>query len=273
MAYFRRGGMVSLLVLWALLSQGAPHPAWGQAAGASAKKSDRSKCNRALFRPIIDVGHTVEEPGAISARGVAEYEFNLRLAKEIEQKLIAAGFARTVLLVTAGQALVGLVKRVEHANSLSGNLLVSIHHDSVPEYLRESWEYEGTEYRFSDRFKGHSIFISYDNGDRAGSLLFARLLGNQLKTRGLQYTRHYTLAIMGNRRRELLDAKAGVYRYDQLIVLRAPLMPAVLLEAGLIANRDEELLLVSPERQSLISAAVTDAVETFCSLRSPRKRG
>jgi len=40
-------------------------------------------------------------------------------------------------------------------------------------------------------------------------------------------------------------------------------MPAVLLEAGSIVNRDEELLLATPEYQSLISAAVTDAVEIF----------
>jgi N-acetylmuramoyl-L-alanine amidase len=176
-------------------------------------------------------------------------------------------------LVTAGQAFVSLVNRVERANGLSGDLFLSIHHDSVPERLRETWEYEGKENRFSDRFKGHSIFISYDNGDRGGSLLFARLLGNRLKASGLQYTSHYTLAIMGGRRRELLDAGAGVYRYDQLIVLHAPRMPSVLLEAGLIANRDEELLLASPGRQSLISSAVTEAVEIFCSMRPARKRG
>ena len=56
---------------------------------------------------------------------------------------------------------------------------------------------------------------------------------------------------MGNRRRELLDAQAGVYRYDQLIVLKDTRMPAVLLEAGSIVNRDEELLLATPERQAL----------------------
>src|SRR5207302_6241712 len=110
-----------------------------------------------------------------------------------------------------------------------------------------------------------------DNRDRRGSLRYARLLGNALKTRGLRYTPHYTEAIMGSRRRELVDAGAGVYRYDQLIVLREGRMPAVLLEAGSIVNRDEELLLESPERQAAIAAAVTDAVEAFCVARAPRK--
>ena len=114
--------------------------------------------------------------------------------------------------------------------------------------------------------------MSHDNADRAGSLQFGRLLGKALQARGLQYTPHYTLPLMGNRRRELIDAAAGVYRYDQLIVLRNTRMPAVLLEAGSIVNRQEELELASPERRELISAAVVSAVEDFCAARSRRSR-
>jgi N-acetylmuramoyl-L-alanine amidase len=77
---------------------------------------------------------------------------------------------------------------------------------------------------------------------------------------------------MGNRRRELVDAQAGVYRYDQLIVLRETRMPAVLLEAGSIVNRDEELLLATPEHQALIGAAVVQAVDAFCAARSKQSR-
>ena len=44
-------------------------------------------------------------------------------------------------------------------------------------------------------------------------------------------------------------------------------MPAVLLEAGSIINRDEELAMNSPERQDMISAAVAGAVKQFCELR------
>jgi N-acetylmuramoyl-L-alanine amidase len=69
---------------------------------------------------------------------------------------------------------------------------------------------------------------------------------------------------MGHRRRILVDAEAGVYRYDQLIVLRQTRMPAVLLEAGSIVNRQEELELGTPERRSLTTAAIVAAVENFC---------
>jgi N-acetylmuramoyl-L-alanine amidase len=218
---------------------------------------------------ILDVGHTAEVPGATSARGAAEYTFNLRLAREIKQTLVDAGFVRTVLLVTAGPTRAGLVKRVARANRSPADLFLSIHHDSVPDRFLETWQYEGRERYFSDRFKGHSIFVSYENPERRASQLFGKLLGDQLKERGLQYASHYTQAFMGHRRRELVDAEAGVYRYDQLIVLKDTRMPAVLLEAGSIINRDEELEMDSVERRSLIAGAVSDAVEKFCAARPP----
>jgi len=42
---------------------------------------------------ILDVGHTAKSPGAASSRNVDEFEFNLRLAKRIEEKLKADGFS------------------------------------------------------------------------------------------------------------------------------------------------------------------------------------
>jgi N-acetylmuramoyl-L-alanine amidase len=220
---------------------------------------------------LVDVGHTAEAPGAKSARGLYEYDFNLRLAKLIEQQLTDAGFDKTVLLVTEGKARKGLTERAVRASSSSADLFLSIHHDSVPDRFLEKWEYEGEQRSYSDRFNGHSLFISNGNGDFGGSLTFGRLLGQQLKVRGLQYTRHYTEKFMGHRQRILVDPEAGVYRYDQLIVLRKTHMPAVLLEAGSIINRDEELAMGTPERQGQISAAVLDAIDRFCALRRPVK--
>ena len=54
-------------------------------------------------------------PGATSARGVAEFVFNLNLARRIEQQLLAAGFRRSVLLITEGPSGKGLVERVKRA--------------------------------------------------------------------------------------------------------------------------------------------------------------
>jgi N-acetylmuramoyl-L-alanine amidase len=223
------------------------------------------QCAQSAFRVVLDVGHTPEAPGAMSARGVSEFHFNLHLAQVIEAKLIAGGFDKTVLLRTNGRAKSALAERVERANALGANLFISIHHDSVPEFLKAGWEYEGHPRKFSDKFKGHSIFVSSKNSKPTASLNFARLLGRELKEQGLQYTPHYSQGFMGHWQRQLVDAETGVYRYDQLVVLRTTRMPAVLLEAGSIVNREEEILVTSPDRQAQIAAAILHAVEQFCS--------
>ena len=65
----------------------------------------------------------------------------------------------------------------------------------------------------------------------------------------------------------LLDKDVGVYRYDGLVVLSQTRSAAVLLEAGSIINRDEEMAMNSPERRELIAAAVTKAMRTYCEKR------
>jgi N-acetylmuramoyl-L-alanine amidase len=228
----------------------------------------KQSCRQGAFRVAVDVGHTVDVPGAISARGVPEYAFNLALGQQVLQSLFKAGFALSSLLVTDMPPWQGLVQRATIANGMHADLFISLHHDSVPDNLLQTWQYDGKDNHFNDDYPGYAIFMSNDNPDRAGSLLFGRTLGGELEARGLQYTPHYTLPLMGHRRRELVDAKTGVYRYDQLIVLRDTHMPAVLLEAGSIVNRQEELQLGSPERRAVTSDAIVGAVEKFCSDRT-----
>jgi N-acetylmuramoyl-L-alanine amidase len=255
-------------VLLALLScnviSGKVMAADSEAIGPPAQRYTATCPRAATFRPVIDVGHTADAPGATSARGVSEYDFNLRLAHKISDDLVAAGFARTVLMVTAEAPRAGLFKRAAHANSLHADLFLSIHHDSVPDAMLQTWQFNGQEQHYNDSYPGYSLFVSTEHPNHAESLAFAHLLGMALEARGLPYTPHYTDANMGERRRVLLDAKAGVYEFNKLVVLMQTQMPAALLEAGSIINRDEELALATPERQAQIGSAVVDAVDAFC---------
>jgi N-acetylmuramoyl-L-alanine amidase len=280
----RNGGAWSVAGVALIALAAATSTVWGAPPNAPAKRPAATKpapvtktaaaapaaaCNRAAFRIVIDVGHTAQSPGAASARNVNEFDFNHRLANVVVRKLTDMGFGRTVLLVTQGGAQRSLAVRVTHANATGADLFLSIHHDSVPDRMMESWEYEGRHLHYNDQYPGHSIFVSVDNPHYQESLLFATIVGKEMKARGLQYTPHYTDAIMGSRRRILVDSDAGVYRYDQLIVLRNTRMPAALLEAGSIVNRKEELLLAAPERENQIAAAVGAAVDRYCQMHPP----
>jgi len=233
----------------------------------SASKPAAPTCDPAKFRIVVDVGHTAESGGADSARNVAEFLYNHRLARRIEQRLKADGFAETRLLLTEGKAKRSLFKRVTAANDLQANLFLSIHHDSVPDKFLEDWEFEGKKRYFSDRFSGYSVFVSRRNPDFKTSLAFAELIGKEIKAFGLPYAEQYSQPIMGRHRHPLLNKETGVYSYDELVVLRTTRMPAVLLEAGSIINRDEELKMDSRERQDIISSGVVAAAKQFCDRR------
>jgi len=227
------------------------------------------KCEPAKFRLVVDVGHTRKSDGAMSARNVPEYDFNLRLATRLVDKLKSEGFERTRLMITEGKARPSLIKRVATANGSNADLFLSIHHDSVPDKFMENWEFEGKKSKFSDRFAGWGLFVSHDNADFEASFAFARMIGKRMKANGYKFADQYSMPIMGKYRRDLLDRAAGVYRYDNLVVLMRTRMPAVLLEAGSIINRDEEAEVASTERQDKTIGAVTDALKEYCGVPEP----
>jgi N-acetylmuramoyl-L-alanine amidase len=232
-------------------------------AAAAERPSDAKRCNESGFRIVIDVGHTMAAPGATSSRGVPEHTFNLALAKQVAKDLADGGFVHTTLLLTEGIGRAQLMQRAVRANALRPDLFLSIHHDSVQSIYLERWRHNGRPHLFSDRFSGYSLFVSQANAHASASLSFAGLLAAELMGRGMRFTTHHAEDIPGERR-ELIDPQRGIYRYDQLVVLKHTRAPSVLLEAGIIVNRQEEVVLASPERRRMVSAAIRTAITEFC---------
>ena len=114
----------------------------GAIIGTAVALSTAGACEPAGFPVAIDVGHDRERPGAISARGVPEFEFNLTLGREVLAALLASGFSRSLLIGESGSP-IGLRQRTAIAERAGARMFISIHHDSVqPRYL-ERWTFEG----------------------------------------------------------------------------------------------------------------------------------
>ena len=131
-----------------------------------------------------------------------------------------------------------------------------------PRYIQK-WEFEGKSQHYCDRFQGFSLFYSEKNPRAAASRRLAELMGEELVASGFTPTPHHAEPIPGENR-DLVDAEKGVYRFDDLIVLKRAIMPAVLIECGVIVHREEEMYLSSPLYQRQMAGCLTRAVQRFC---------
>lgn len=201
----------------------------------------------------IDVGHSLQSPGATSARGKVEFEFNRDLAAIVYQSISAAG-GQAFEIGADGKSVDPETRPVE-ASAHNARFFLSIHHDSVqPQYL-EDWTWQDGIQHHSNRFAGFSLFVSRKNKQLAASLHCASAIGASLRAAGFKPSEHHAEKIEGENR-AWADQANGVYYYDNLIVLKNAKIPAVLLEAGVIVNEEEELHLLDPKIRRTMGKAV-----------------
>jgi len=164
----------------------------------------------------VDVGHYLAEPGAMSARGRPELEFNRDLATELARALEA----RDVLVKLIGaDGDMGVLSR-RTAAAREAALFVSVHHDSVQPHYLEEWEHEGVMRQYSDRFAGFSLFVSRRNPDLQLSLACASSIGARLRTAGFAPSLYHAEPIPGESK-PFADRENGVHYYQNLVVLHS----------------------------------------------------
>jgi N-acetylmuramoyl-L-alanine amidase len=186
----------------------------------------------------VDVGHWYGAPGVVSASGKAELEFNLELAYELKDHLERSG-----LHVRMIEDVPVLAERTRMAEG--ADLFVSIHHDSVrPELMPDA-----------DLYSGFSLFVSRLNPQPDKSVSCAAAIGAELRAAGLEPSRYHADPVLGENR-PYADRTNGVHYFDDLAVARTATMPAVLVEAGVIVNRHEELRLRDPQMRQRIAQAI-----------------
>ena len=218
----------------------------------------------AIMTIAVDVGHTLAQPGATSARGETEFNFNRTLATTVQEALQSAGFA-TQPIGEHGM-MKALTARTDAA--AKADFFFSVHHDSMqPRYL-SSWNFEGKTLAYGDGFSGFSLFVSRKNPHWPASLKCASAMGGALIRAGFKPSRHHAEPIAGENR-PFADEANGVHFYDDLLVLKTARQPAVLLEAGIIVNRKDELILREPATREKIAKAVAGALASCLGKSAP----
>src|SRR5215472_16539365 len=156
----------------------------------------------------VDVGHFLEEPGATSARGRPEFEFNSDLAVEIESAARGAGL-HTVLI-----GYDGFMSQLTHRTAAAAgtDFFLAVHHDSVQPYLIRTWEDENVERRFNDDHAGFSLFVSRKNPALKRSLACASAIGEALRGAGFAPSLYHADPIPGENK-PFADKVNGVHYY------------------------------------------------------------
>jgi N-acetylmuramoyl-L-alanine amidase len=220
-------------------------------------------CQKSTFKVALDIGHYKAAPGAISARGITEFTYNHALAELVLAALKAQGFETAFLIGESGEPL-PLSRRPQIAQEANADLFISLHHDSAQQQYFSEWTFEGHPHPYSDNFHGYSIFVSTSSRRASDSMELATMLGRALEANGLTPSLHHAEPIPGEGR-TLLNPALGIYRFDQLAVLRGATMPALLLESALIVNRDEEQAIQAGTYHPRVVAALVKAITEYCS--------
>ena len=195
---------------------------------------------------IVDTGHTPLHPGATGASGRVEYLYNLDLSTQVAKDLQAKGMK--VFRTAADGVEIPLKDR---STAAPADFFVSIHHDSMQQqYIDAGRQRE---------FHGYAIFVSELNPHYEESLKCARAIGEKMLANGESPSLYHAEPIKGENR-PLVDARLGIHRFDDLVVLKTAKAPAVLVEAGVIVNPDEEARLAKPATISRTAQAIADGI-------------
>lgn len=179
---------------------------------------------------LLDVGHGGLDCGSIGMdTEVYEADLNLYVSRELAKKLAEKGYY--VFMTRMGDYALAetkngdMRKRTEIMKLGIFDLSVSIHMNSFQ----------------TDRsVKGARIYC-YKTG--TPSEKYAQIVGASIaEATGTAFQRVYT---------------------DNLMVVREPVAPSILVECGFISNPEEERLLQTQQYQELLGGAIADGIETF----------
>ncbi len=220
----------------------------------------------AALRPVrtvvIDAGHGGRDPGAIGVGGLREKDVTLALARDLGRELGSRGFR--VVFTREDDRTIGLEERTAIAESVSGDVFVSVHANAA---RRRS--IQGIEtYYLNENHERHSLNLAArENGIPRQQVnvlqrTLARLQMEEIMPHSQRLARlvqeRMVNGIPRRKRPQDLGVKKGPF-----YVLFLSNMPAVLIEAGFLTNRDDAGRLRDPAYRKLLSGQIAEGLARY----------
>lgn len=227
----------------------------------------------ALPLVVLDPGHGGADPGAIGAAGTQEKRVTLALALELKRQLEGQGRVRVAMTRTR-DVFIPLRRRVELAREREAALLLSIHADALPPGqppLRGASVYTLSE-TATDPLAA-ALARRENLADRNGGLRLPSV-PPEVQRILLSLMRQETRAGSERLARLAVNALDGdvpllhqPLRRAQFVVLKAPDVPAALVECGFLSHAQDEAALRRPEHRARVAASLAEAVHGFVGRR------
>jgi N-acetylmuramoyl-L-alanine amidase len=232
--------------------------------GAAAQGGGRA----ALPLVVLDPGHGGRDPGAIGTGGTQEKRVVLAAAQALKRVLEGGGRCR-VAMTRSGDRFVPLADRVEFARRRDAALFVSLHADSAPGARGASVYTLGES---SDQLAG-ALARRENLADRAGGL---RLPSVPPEVQAILLSLVRAETRIGSARlaqqvvaelRPDVPLLPNTHRQAGFLVLKAPDVPAVLVEMGFLSDPRDEAALRRPEHRAKLAAALGRAIHGWLDQR------
>jgi N-acetylmuramoyl-L-alanine amidase len=225
---------------------------------------------------VIDAGHGGHDPGSLSLDGkYREKDATLQIAKAIRDELLKSGRVRVAMTRTDDRFLM-LQERREIARRLHADLFMSIHCDSAPGsnatgatvYTLSEVSSDQVAARLAAKENKSDVINGVDLGDTSNDV------GNILIDLTQRETMNASSRFADLLQRDLTDQgvvfKTTYHRFAGLAVLKAPDVPAILLESGYITDPGDLKKLFSKGYQHDLAVGVSRAIETHFARRLGR---
>jgi N-acetylmuramoyl-L-alanine amidase len=260
-----------------------PPPAPKAETSRSAAVSGDAQDKRPLI--VVDPGHGGVDAGAHGrVTNTPEKDITFEFCKELAAKLEATGRYRVVMTRTM-DVFVPLDERAEIASGPKADLLLSIHADTLDVRrfgVKSLQEVRGgTIYTLSEEASDEQAKALAQNENKADvqagvaseqqtpavfeeiNSILSDLENRSKKNRSLAIA-NYLIEHLKDKMRFNIRP----HRSANLRVLKAPGVPAVLIELGYLSNDEDEKLLLSNEWRAATAGYLADAVGAFLSERS-----
>jgi N-acetylmuramoyl-L-alanine amidase len=214
---------------------------------------------------VIDAGHGGHDPGALSPDGrFHEEELTLAMARAARDSLLATGRFRVALTRDSDRFLV-LQERYGVAQRLGADLFISIHADAAENreasgaaiYTLSDTASDREAARLAARENRANMLGSVDLGGQNGDVrsILIDLAQRETMNRSVDFARTLQQEAGG-----IIPFRRGAHRFAGFVVLKAPDVPAILLEAGFITNPADAERLASSAGQQAIGRGITAGV-------------